>query len=63
MRGFPLLLCVLCVSLALPAAADESPILGKPLPTFELSHPLQGDAWQHGDLKGNVVVLDLFQVG
>lgn len=58
-----LLPIVLLAFTVLPAAADESPILNKALPAFELSHPLQGDAWQHADLKGSVVVLDLFQVG
>ena len=43
--------------------AQPSPLVGKPLPELELSHPLQGDAWSPGKLLGSVIVLDVFQLG
>ncbi|GEM_PF-4397332 len=48
-----------------PAKAEalQSPILGKPLPDLALAHPLQGEAWDPKDLKGKVLVIDLFQYG
>ncbi|MFQ5844185.1 MAG: hypothetical protein ACE5JG_04275 [Planctomycetota bacterium] len=45
------------------ALAAESPLLGKPLPEVRLSHAVQGAAWSQEDLKGSVVVLDVFQLG
>lgn len=43
--------------------AQESPLIGKECPKFEVSHPVQGPAWKLGDLSGSIVVLDLFQLG
>jgi hypothetical protein len=45
------------------ATAAESPLLDKPLPEMKLSHTVQGAAWSQEDLKGAVVVLDVFQLG
>ena len=55
---------VLAALLALPLAAQrQSPILGKPLPALELSHALQGEVWSAPDLRGKIVILDVFQIG
>ncbi|KAF0244486.1 MAG: hypothetical protein FD180_2447 [Planctomycetota bacterium] len=53
----------LAFSFAAPAFADDGPLVGKPLPGIAISHPLQGEAWMPADLKGQIVVLDLFQLG
>ena len=45
------------------AAGTPGPLVGKPCPEFPLSHALQGAAWHRDDLLGQVVVLDLFQLG
>ena len=53
----------LSLALAAPSLADDGPLVGKPLPAIVISHPLQGDAWTPAELKGQIVVLDLFQLG
>lgn len=45
------------------AAAEDGPLVGKPLPELQISHPVSGEAWTQADLLGSVVVLDLFYVG
>ena len=54
---------LLVILAAVPARSEDSPILDRPLPAFELSRALQGPAWTHADLAGSIVVLDLFQIG
>ena len=44
-------------------AAEKGPLVGKPLPRLELSHALQGSAWNQDQLLGTVVVLAFFQRG
>jgi hypothetical protein len=56
----PVLLLVFSLA---PALAAGGPLVGKPLPGLSLSHPLQGAAWSTEDMKGMVVVLDVFQLG
>ena len=51
------------VAAAACAAAPAQGLVGKPLPELALSHPLQGEAWNQADLRGAVVVLDVFQLG
>jgi hypothetical protein len=53
---------MLATALAL-ALAQESPLVGKPLPKLELAHPVRGALWTQGGLRGRVVVLDFFQLG
>jgi hypothetical protein len=55
-----LLFAFACV---VPGFAEDGPLVGQPLPAIEISHPLQGDAWTPADLKGQIVVLDVFQLG
>jgi alkyl hydroperoxide reductase subunit AhpC len=50
-------------ALATLAPADESPLLGKPLPRLELSYSLQGQPWSTQRLRGRVVVIEFFQLG
>ena len=45
------------------ALAQGSPLLDRPLPALELAHPLQGRGWSPADLRGRVVVLEIFQLG
>ncbi len=54
---------LLLLAAAVAAGAAESPLLEKPLPPLRLSHPLQGDAWSVEALRGQVLVLDVFQLG
>ena len=53
----------LVVVLCTPGFAKDGPLVGKELPALELSHSLQGDAWSPEDLRGSIVLLDVFQLG
>jgi hypothetical protein len=63
-RRIPLA-CGLAVALTLAGVieAQQSPLVGQPCPKFDVSHAVQGPAWQRDDLLGSIVVLDLFQLG
>ena len=45
------------------ALAGDGPLKDKPLPELKLSHTLQGAPWSQEDLKGSIVVLEIFQLG
>ncbi len=64
MRRIPLT-CGLVLTLGVAGALgnEAGPLVGKACPDFELAHSVQGPAWQKADLIGQVVVLDLFQLG
>ena len=44
-------------------AGGDGPLKDKELPELKLSHTLQGPAWSPEDLKGSIVLLDIFQMG
>ena len=44
-------------------AGGDGPLKDKELPALKLSHALQGPAWTPEDLKGSIVLLDIFQMG
>ena len=40
------------------AFGGRSEYLGRPLPRLDLSHPIQGPAWQAADFRGSILVLE-----
>lgn len=65
MKQFKLLLTVGAVALALPLVAQQNQFAetyamkGKPLPKVSLNN-INGKTWTNADLKGKVVLLDVF---
>ena len=62
MQRFTLVLALITAS-SIALAAEPGPLVGKPAPRLEISHPVQGAAWSQGALLGSIVVLDIFQLG
>ena len=64
MRFLIIIIALGALLLVAPAyAGGDGPLLGKALPKLELAHTLQGPAWSPEDLRGSIVLLDIFQMG